>query len=248
MPPTPAEEKGKNLLYFLSPAIAALVFFLYALRPGYIFFWYDTSLIHLPLKQFFHNSIASGDFPTWARHFLFGFPILGHGDAAYLYPLSAVLFSLFEPTRIYNVFIVSHYLLAGLFCYCFLRALAVRRESAAFGAIIYALNGFSLGHLHHATILCGYAYLPLLLWAVEIAARGNPFRGALIWALGLWLVTTASQPQMLLYCVCVSAAFWLWRALSQEKSNRLLPTRILAMLVGTAAGAMLAALHIIPFL
>ena len=79
------------------------------------------------------------------------------------YPPSLILLSIFPKTFGFNLFLLIHYALAGLFVYLYLCGLRLTNYSAFIGGLVFMVCGFMTAHKCHEYILCAAVWLPLTL-------------------------------------------------------------------------------------
>ncbi|HKR02243.1 MAG TPA: YfhO family protein [Pyrinomonadaceae bacterium] len=97
-----------------------------------------------------------------------GFPMAADPQVMAWYPPSMLL-SLFPGT--WNLFVVSAYVMASCFTYGYVYALTASRLSGFVGGIVYGMCGFMLAHLGHTAIIHVAAWVPLIIWSLEMLRR-----------------------------------------------------------------------------
>jgi hypothetical protein len=65
------------------------------------------------------------------------------------YPPSFLILSIFPNTFGFNIFLLVHYALAGLFMYLYLGSLRLTTYSAFVGGLIFMVSGFMTAHKGH---------------------------------------------------------------------------------------------------
>ena len=79
------------------------------------------------------------------------------------YPPSLVILSILPNTFGFNLFLLVHYALAGLFMYFYLGSLRLTNFSAFVGGLVFMMCGFMMAHKGHEYIVCAAIWLPLRL-------------------------------------------------------------------------------------
>ncbi|MCS7001251.1 MAG: YfhO family protein, partial [Dehalococcoidia bacterium] len=72
--------------------------------------------------------------------------------------------------------IVLHFVFAGVFTYCLVRALGLTRLAGVLGGVSFMLSGFLVAKIHHQNLLNSAVWLPLILCFLERAARATGAR------------------------------------------------------------------------
>src|SRR5215212_7451235 len=95
--------------------IAGVVASLFAgpLLRGEVFYYRDIHLQWVGQTEAFVRSVAAGSWPFWNRRWSFGMPLLANPNNQLLYPLTW-LNLVMPPWHYYSLFVVMHFLLAGL--------------------------------------------------------------------------------------------------------------------------------------
>src|SRR5262245_30014035 len=152
----PARAWPHWLVPFIASLAAAIVFHalghnpftkLYGAGDGYI--------TGLPSKVF---AAGLSSWNPWVQ--------LGHyvyQDTQYqpFYLPGLIVMRLWPNTFGYNVFILAHYVAAGLFGYFYFRNLGLSRFAAMFGGLCFELSGFLSAHKGHTAIVAAAVWLPL---------------------------------------------------------------------------------------
>ncbi len=161
-----------------------------------------------PTRVFVHQLFNSGAAPLWNAYQLGGMPLLGDIQVAPYYLPNLLLDVLYRGRDLtyisFELLVVAHYVLGGLFCYAYLRGLGVSPMAALVGAIGFQFNGFFVGHRGHYNMLAVATWLPGVLWLLDRSWRAAGRVPALAWAvaagLALSQMVMAGHPQAILYC------------------------------------------------
>lgn len=212
-----------------------------------------------PTRVFVHRLLAQGLMPLWNPYQLAGMPLLGDVQVAPYYGPN-LLFDLLYwgrelPYISFELLVIAHYALGGIFLYAYLRRLNVGVMAALVGAIGFEFNGFFVGHRGHYNMLAVAVWLPGVLWLLDLAWQATAPRRALLWAtaagLALSQMVMAGHPQATLYCALTVIAYFGYRwlcALRQGgswawRSSLRIPLHFI--LAGTLAAG-LAAIALLP--
>ena len=170
-------------------------------------------------RVFVHQLVDAGAAPLWNPYQLGGMPLAGDVQVAPYYLPNILLDMLFRGRELtyvaFELLVVAHYALGGLFLYAYLRNLGVRAAAALIGAIGFEFNGFFVGHRGHTNMLEVVVWLPGVLWLLDLAWRAARPRRALAWAvaagLALSQLVMAGHPQVTLYCALTIAGYAAYR-------------------------------------
>lgn len=171
----------------------------------------------------------------------------------FLYLPSIVVMTLFPNPFGYNLLILSHYSLTGVFTFLFLRKLNLSTPPAFLGGLAFMFCGFASAHLAHYMIVITMAWLPILLYAIETYLQSRrPLHLALA-ALAFGLSLFGDYPAVSLYIGMVSFPYIWFRALaSQSTVKEPLLARLKTAAVTSAilfpGGVLIAAAQVFPIL
>jgi len=163
-------EKYKNVLN--KKILWAGVFFL--VLP--FLFYHDTAAMKGILGsldalfyQFPHRVYLwqQGNFSLWNPYRLCGFSELASMQASVLYPLNAFFFSLFPPIVAFNLNVLFHFSLAGLFTCLYMRVLNFNWIPALFSGMAYMFCGFLVNYSDTTNLQNMAVWLPLMLLFME---------------------------------------------------------------------------------
>lgn len=183
-------------------AVGVIVFFRDILLQK-TFFWEDFIYYFYPVRNFAAVSLASGEIPLWNPYTFNGMPFLADVQTAIFYIPNLLLTMFVQDGRLsfywVELFIILHYILAGVGMYYVAKSFAIERVFALFSGLTYALSGFMIVHAIHQVIICQIAWLPL----VTLLFRKTLGKRSIITAVGTGLLlghsTLAGFPQLVLY-------------------------------------------------
>jgi hypothetical protein len=164
--------KSSDILAGLTLFIASVLFFYDLFGSRYLLTERDLAPYFIPPRFFWVESLKGLDFPLWNPYQFSGHPFLGNPQNATLYPLNGFFFLL--PFDIaFNVVIVLHFFLAGLFTYIFLRALKTSSTGALISGLTFMLGGYLLSVHSLLTILFSVIWTPMIMFFFW-RAMGHP--------------------------------------------------------------------------
>ncbi len=210
-------------------------------------------------KDFFLDSIKSGQLPLWNPYILGGMPFLAGGQHSGMYPLS-ILFYIMPLANAYGWFALLHTFLAGVFMYYFARTLRISRLGAIIAGTTYMFSGFMFIHNVFPMIMGATVWLPLILAIVErIALRAEngqfTFKGLvpllIVGTLAVAMVMLAGHPEMYYYVGLVTffyAVYRLIRVLLRTRNLKLGLLVAVALILIAVLGIGIGAAQWVPLL
>ena len=204
---------------WIAPLVGVLAFVALVwpvLDPGVQLFYRDTGRLYYPVKRYIAERLAQGQLPLWDPWTECGTSLLGQMSPGLLHPwtlLYALPFDL--------AFKLNHLLpllLAGIGTYLLSRRLGASRTAAALSGVIFGASGYLVSQASANLIYAvGPAGIPLALERF-IALLDRPARGKLVAAAALLaLCAYGGEPQSMLICGLIGAAFAIARAISRKQ-------------------------------
>jgi hypothetical protein len=164
-------------LFFLS-----LLFFYDLLGERFLLVERDLGPYFLPPRFFWVESIKHGSFPLWNPYQFSGHPLFANPQYGMLYPINS-LFFLFPFDIAFNVIIILHFFLAGLFTYLLLKDLKVNSTGALISGLIFMLSGYLLSVHSLLTILLSSVWTPLIMMFFRRAINGQGIKNEIFTAI-----------------------------------------------------------------
>ncbi|OGP88806.1 MAG: hypothetical protein A2156_07350 [Deltaproteobacteria bacterium RBG_16_48_10] len=175
-----------DLLAGLTLFFSSLLFFCDLFRGRYLLTERDLGPYFIPPRFFWVESLKRGDLPFWNPYQFSGSPFLANPQHGILYPLNSLFF--FLPFDVaFNVIILSHFLLGGLFIYLLLKDLDVEPSGALLSALVFVLSGFLLSVHSLLTVLLSVTWTPLILLFFRRAIVGQGFKNEALCAVFMTL-------------------------------------------------------------
>ena len=163
----------------------------------------DGLIYFFPHRLFSIMLWEKGDIPLWNPYLLCGFPQLADIQTTVLYPPNIVLFSLFPPVIAFNLNVLLHFSLAGIFTYLYMRTLKASTVSALFSGVAYMFCGLLLNWANNACVQSSLIWLPLILFLLEKLKNERKFIYVIMASFSFTLLIFAGHPQTLTYSTMI---------------------------------------------
>jgi len=240
----------RDLIPIISLGLFCLFLFRAIIIGNHLLAGKDFLDFYLPMKQFLYDQIHKRhSIPLWNPYIFGGMPFWAHFESTIFYPLG-FLFLLLDPARAYGYTMFLHLLAAGVFMYMLSRSLAIGRTGSFIAAIIFTCNGFvmALLYLGHMSPVMSYAWLPIILFSLNKALRGeNPCLWASIGGILWGIQILAGAPQDAFYTFLAAMLFLLVSdRVYYKRSGRSLKNLIIVPLCLFLFGSGLAAIQVLP--
>lgn len=171
----------------------------------------------------------------WDTLLLSGFPMMADPQVMTWYP-PAFLFSILPGG--WNLFVISAYVLASCFTYGYVYTLTESRLAAAASGIVYGMSGFMVAQLDHASIIHCAAWLPLIIWSLEMLRRKASGGWLAAGCLAVACNNLAGHSQIFVYSLMLGVLYALvlgWTAPVGRKRYYFLSALMLVLGIGLAA-------------
>ena len=200
----------------------------------------DVFLTHHIARIFQHSQLLQGELPLWNPFIACGVPFAGSMQTAVFSPIHAAL-SVFAPFRASGLEAFLKLLLAAVFMAAYLRGLGASRAAAVLSGTVFGLCSPMVAWLGFPHVGCAL-WLPLLfLLADKSLADGRRWA---LFALAYGCMLLGGHPPTTVHATLALAAYAAFLLCVRER-----PARDAALLAaGLAAGAVLAAAQLLPFL
>jgi len=153
----------------------------------------------LPIWDLIVTSIRNGEFPFWNRYIYSGFPLFAIPHSSILYPLLWILYFIFPLSVAYNISILLHYSLAGIFTYIFLNRYKLDKLASFCGGLVFMFSGLMICHKGHAQMLYTVIWFPLILYFLDKFRESRRFKFILIGSIFYAFAFFAGNNQMFFY-------------------------------------------------
>jgi len=170
-----------------------------------------------PLKALLHESLRAGRLPLWSPYLMMGYPIAAEGQIGAFYPVALLISWVLPSPGAINYIVAFHLLLAGIGMFLLARRLGVSAFGAWLAAVVFSFSGYFFAHIHHISLICAAAWVPLTLLFVERAWQADPIRNGVLAALALAACALSGHPQTLFFSLLIVIFWTVWRALARSR-------------------------------
>ena len=209
-------ERDKRILFTAALCAVTLVciflFFKQILLSGKPLYGSDFVLQFYPWKTFIYDELRNrGTLPFWNPYLFSGSPFVTNIQASMFYPLG-FLYDLVPPSIAYGYSTMIHCALGFCFMVLFMRSLTVNRAGSFFGAVVFAFNGYFMGHLYagHLSFMQTYLWIPLVFLFLHRFTLSKRFTASVAAGLILGFQILGGFPQITFYTLIASTLFMLY--------------------------------------
>ena len=126
----------------------------------------DTYPYFFPQKQLIAQEFAAGRLPLWHDRTALGYPLLAESQGGIFYPVTQVLYRVFDAHSAYHISLLLHYLLATVFTWRYARSQGLRQPTALLVALVFVYGWFPARASLEWSIIGG-VWFPLCLWLTD---------------------------------------------------------------------------------
>ncbi len=236
------KKNSYNILIIIIFLILPFIFFKDTFNPNSVLLGSgDANAIALPLHELKVNLIKNMQIPFWNNYNLSGFPLLAYTEANVFYPISTILELIFPIVFAYNISILLHYSLAGIFMFFFLKEYDLEILACFTGGLIFMFSGTMIVQRSHPWQIFTLVWIPLILLMVEKYRKTKKYKFILFASIFYAFCFFAGNPQTFFYGSLVILFFIIYYSFVYSRDYKLL----LAMTL-FAIGFLIALIQIIP--
>jgi hypothetical protein len=195
-----------------------------------------------------HDELASGELPLWTANVMLGAPLAADPSDGLLNPFTWPLVA--SPTPfVWDVWLLSRLLMAGLCCTALAWYLGLRPVPATIAGVAYMMSG--VFQMRTTTVQTGImAILPLLILGAEWCIRKPSWRPSALLAIAVAATILFGMPEEDFLCLAMCAVYLAVRLAAEWIHNRRPPNvRVAFAALGGGFVGLLAGLpQILPFL
>jgi hypothetical protein len=192
--------------------------------------------------------IRKGVLPLWNPFLSLGGTHAGDTLSPVFYPPHPLL-AVALGSWLYGYDAALHVFVAAIGTFALGRRLELTRPAALMAATVYALGGFTFGHLQHLNVIVGLAWIPVVLAATDRYLAAGDRRSLGLGALAMGLLALGGHVQITLYGLLGWIGFSISRlpAVRRGGAGGRLLGRCAGLLALGVVGLALAAVFLLPF-
>ena len=199
---TRTKEYLKNnkieLLIFLAYLLLPLIFFKDIDKLNSVILGKgDAVLYSVPFQHLLVDSIKNFNSILWNNYTFSGYPLLS--QFGFLYPVSALIGFIFPTLLAYNITVLLHYSMAGIFLYLFLKELKLNKLACFTGGLIFMFSGAMITHRDLIQSLYTFIWIPLILLFLEKFRKNKRYEFILIASIIYSISFLGSHQQIFFY-------------------------------------------------
>src|SRR5258706_419852 len=138
----------------------------------------------------------------WTEGMWSGYPVAADPQALTWYPI----LRLFRALDVdWNIFLISAYALTSATTFLFVRRLTRSTLAGAFSGFVCGFSGLMVGYITNFNQIHAFAWMPLVLYGLQLMREGLYRPGAAVTALAIALMWLAGHPQGPLYPMDLAA-------------------------------------------
>lgn len=211
----------------------------------------DLALFFIPPRMLWVEAIKNLELPLWNPYSFSGHPLMATLQPGVFYPLN-ILLLLLPFNAGFNLTIVLHFLMAGVFTFALLRELKAGITGSVAGGVCFMLSGYLFSAHNVISTLFSVAWVPLLVLALLRALRRHSLKYAVATGLVLFAMFTAGGIEVLIGTIglafILSLAPWILDFNGQTTAYPAISRRIIIFAAAVAIFLMSSAIELIPFL
>lgn len=158
-------------------------------------YYRDIVVNYLPLRLFFREQVFAGNWPLWTERLNSGQPFWADPVNSILYPGHLPLLAFDDPVLSYGIMTVSHFFLAHMGFYVWLRAEGNSVTAASIGSVVIVYSGVLLNAHAALQFLFAWSWCGWYFAALRLAlTRSTPLL-LLLPVACLWVIITSGEIQ-----------------------------------------------------
>lgn len=205
------------------------IIFLIALPFFFYFNWFssfssslwtygDGEYSYFSYRKFLLESWTNGNFPFWNHYINLGFPFYADPQTEVLYPFN-ILYLFLPFNESFNLLMMLHFALAGLFSFIFLRSLKFTSYSSLLGAIAFMFCGAINTRRGHVSVEYTLIWLPLIFYFYERVKETHMLRYIALLSLASAMQFYAGFTQASFYSLIALGVYMLFSVASYESKK-----------------------------
>ena len=180
----------------------------------------------------------------WTQGMYSGYPIGADPQSSMWYPPFRVMRAIGG----WNAFMVMPYVIASSTCFLLVRRLTASTVAAVFAGFVFGFSGVMLAHISHFNQIHAAAWLPLVVYALQLIRERHEAAGVLSGSVAFALTLLAGHPQNAVYGAYLCMAIVGGWIVIDECDRRTIMRRVAVAGVMAGLGIVIAAVTVVPML
>lgn len=208
----------------------------------------DLPVFFYPNILFWLNSVREGELPLWNPYVMCGEPCLANVQPGCLYPPSILYFMLPDDIA-FNISIVLHFFLAGVFTFILMKELQSSDQGAAIASLLFVFGGYLLSVQNVLSTLLSVTWFPLVLSLFLRGMRRSSWRCSFSTAAALYCMFSAGGMEIfIMTCAILTGVACVPAVYRYRTSSFPFGKRLLYAVLTYIVCATIGAAQILPFL
>ena len=238
----------KRVIYAISFTVLIFLYFNEVFLFDNIFSERDLSVFFYRYIQHWVETLRSGELPLWNPYVMCGEPLLANIQPNILYPLSIIYFVL-PVDFAFNMMIVLHFFLSGLFTFLLMKELKASDEAAAISAVSFVFGGYLLSVHNVLSTLLSVAWFPAVIALYLRSLRHCSWKLAVLCGFSLYCMFSGGGLETIIMTAGIISLLTLFPCLYEKNEiNISLPFRLMFCSIAFACFVLIGAVQILPFL
>lgn len=204
----------------------------------------DTTAIAVPIYELRMSLVKELEFPFWNIFNYSGYPLYGYIEMNPFYPITLFFGLLFSIPVSFNLSILFHYSLAGIFMFLLLRELKLKNIPAFAGSMIFMFSGIMITQRSHPWQIFTVIWFPLILVFLEKYRKRKRFYLLFLASIIYAISFLGGSPQLFLYGSIILLGFILFHSFTSFEGRR--DYIFLSALIIFVIGPLLVSFQIFP--
>ena len=183
------------------------------------FLGHDYYVSVFPYYVYFYQNIKKLNFPVFVDELQAGFPLIAEGQAGIFYPLN-IIFALIFPLLIsYQVLVIVHFILGGLFSYVYIRNKGVPGYFGLFFALVFMFGSTFSGIRYNTVVQRVWIWFPLVLYFIDKFINSSKKRYLFFMSVIICFQIFAGHLQIAFYCLGFYILYFLFNVIYVKKNT-----------------------------
>ncbi len=207
-------KNHKKFILFFSFTILIFLWPLLSLQASFL--GGDNLVQFYPWMKAYSAAIKNLQFPFWIQQMQSGFPLAAEGQTGVFYPFNIVIFYLLPFKAAFNLSIVFHFLIGGIFTYLYARRIGADEEGGYLAALIFCFGSTYAGCFYNIISLRTLCWFGGVLYYLELFLTRKKILFLFLAALGLGMQYLAGFAQLAAYSFYFYLVYLIYRLITQK--------------------------------